>query len=134
MKGAWIGAALILAACSLTAPEDQDFRISGEAPAAAADVFAKAEAATQRGGWTVLERASPTVLRLRRSLPGQERTGRLDVTTSAGASATSTRYEIHTWTEVRGVKARENDVEMIADAQGLAAALQCPAARWPSCP
>ena len=133
-RAASLGLALLLAGCGIAAPEDQDFRVSGEAPAAAADVFAKADAWTQRGGWTVLERVSPTRLRLQRPLAGQNRSGRLDFTTAAGATAGSTKYEVHTWTEVLGIKSRENDAEVIADAQSLGAALQCPQAKWPSCP
>jgi hypothetical protein len=128
-----IGLVLILAACRLTDPEGEDQTISGEAPATAEAVFQKAETWLQGRGYQTLERTSPTRIRARRALPGQDRTGRLDLTTAAGTAST-TKYEIVTWSEVLGVQSRLNDAEMVADAQSLAAALTCPAARWPSCP
>lgn len=134
MRAAGIGAGLILAACSLTDPEGQELTLTGDAPAPAEAVFQKAEAWLQRGSYQVVERRSPDLLRARRSLPGQDRTGRLDFRTSPGTAAGTTRYEIHSWTEVLGVQSRENDVEMSVDAQGLSAALSCPLADWPSCP
>ena len=133
LRAAAIGFVLIVAACSLTDPEGDDQTISGEAPATAEAVFQKAEAWIQGRGYQTLERRSPGLLSVRRALPGQDRTGRLDFTTAAG-TATTTKYEIRTWTEVLGVQARDNDVEMQADAQNLSTALNCPAARWPSCP
>ena len=135
MRRLCLAAALssMLAACSLTDPEGEDQTISGEAPATAEAVFQKAEAWLQGRGYQTLERRSPEVLRLRRALPGQDRTGRLDFTTATGTPST-TKYEVRTWTEVLGIQSRENDVEMVADAQSLSAALVCPAARWPSCP
>ena len=123
----------ILTACSLTDPEGDDQTISGEAPATAEAVFQKAEAWLQGRGYQTLERRSPDLLRARRALPGQDRTGRLDFTTATG-TPTTTKYEVRTWTEVLGIQSRENDVEMQADAQSLSTALNCPAARWPSCP
>jgi len=133
LRAAGIGFGLILAACSLPGidPEDRELTISGEAPASAEAVFQKAEAWLQR--YQVIERRSPDLLSVRRALPGQDRTGRLEFRTSPGTSGT-TKYEIRVWTEILGVQTRENDVEMAADAQSLSAALVCPAAKWPSCP
>jgi hypothetical protein len=133
LRAAGVGFALILAACSLTDPEGDDLTVSGEAPAAADAVFQKAEAWLGRGTYQVLERSSPTLIRARRALPGQDRTGRLDFTTSAGAAGT-TKYQIVVWTEVLGIQSRQNDAETQADAASLSAALTCPAAKWPSCP
>jgi hypothetical protein len=135
MRRLCLAAALssMLAACSLTGPEGDDQTISGEVPATAEAVFQKAEAWIQGRGYQTLERRSPTLLSARRALPGQDRTGRLDFTTATG-TPTTTKYEIRTWSEVLGVQSRENDVEMQADAQLLSNALNCPAARWPSCP
>lgn len=123
-RRAWIGAALILAACSLTDPDDQDFRVSDEAPAPADAVFEKAEAWAQgRSGWQVLLRQPPDRLQLRRTLPGQNRTGRIDFTTSPGTTTASTRYEIVAWTEILGIRTRQNDVEVVVDGRALADAL-----------
>jgi hypothetical protein len=122
-----------LAACSLTDPEGDEQSISGEAPATAEAVFQKAEAWLQGRSYEIYARTSPTTLSARRALPGQDRRGRIEFTTSPG-TATTTKYEIQSWTEILGIQARENDVEMIVDAQSLSAALNCPAARWPSCP
>ena len=133
-RAAAVGFGLIFAACSLTDPEGDDQTISGEAPAAAVDVFQKADAWLQRGTYQVTERRSPDLLSARRALPGsQDRIGRIDFTTTPG-TGTTTKYEIHSWTEVLGVQTRENDVEVIADAQSLAAALTCPLAKWSTCP
>jgi hypothetical protein len=135
MRRLCLAAALtsMLAACSLTDPEGEDQTISGEAPATAEAVFQKAEAWLQGRSYEISFRASPTQLSARRALPGQDRRGRLDFNTSPG-TATTTKFEIQSWTEVLGIQSRENDVEMVADAQSLSAALVCPAARWPSCP
>lgn len=134
-RKAWIGLALILAACSLTDLDDQDFQASGEAPAAAAAVFEKAEAWVQgRTGWQVLLSRRPDQLQLRRTLPGQNRTGLIDFTTAADTTTASTKYEIRAWTEILGIRTRQNDVEVVVDGRALAAALECPAAKWPTCP
>jgi hypothetical protein len=133
LRAVGTGLALILTACSLTDPEGEDQTISGEAPAAAEAVYQKAEAWLQGRSYEIYFRASPTQLSARRALPGQDRRGRIEFTTSPG-TATTTKYEIRSWTEILGIQSRENDVEMVVDAQSLSAALVCPAARWPSCP
>jgi hypothetical protein len=124
---------LLAAACRITDPEDLDFSVSGEAPANAEAVFQKAELWLQGRSYEIYERRSPDLMRARKALPGQDRRGRIDFTTTPG-TATTTKYEVQSWTEVLGIQARENDVEMEADAQSLSAALNCPAARWPTCP
>src|SRR5687768_18572453 len=88
-----IAAALLsmLTGCSLTDPEGDDQSISGEAPATAEAVFQKAETWLQGRGYQTIERRSPELLRARRALPGQDRTGRLDFTTAVGTAST-TKY------------------------------------------
>ena len=138
LRAAGIGFGLILAACSVSGldPESEDSTISGEAPATATQeaVFQKAEAWLARSVYQVTDRKGPASLSARRTLLGsQDRIGRLEFTTSA-PTPTGVKYEIHTWTELLGIQARENDAEMVADAQSLAAALSCPAAKWSTCP
>jgi hypothetical protein len=87
----------------------------------------------QGRGYELYERRSPDLIRARKALAGQDRRGRIDFSTSPG-TASSTKYQIVSWTEILGLQTRENDVEMQADAQSLSSALVCPAARWPTCP
>jgi outer membrane PBP1 activator LpoA protein len=130
-----LGLALVLAACSVTSPDELDYHVTGEAPASADAVFQKAQAwVTQHPAWQVTTATSPTQLSLQRALAGQNRSGRIELTTSAGKSAGSTAYDIAASTAILGIKARDNDAEVVADAQTLGAALSCPAAKWSTCP
>jgi hypothetical protein len=123
----------ILTACAITDPEGDDLAITGEVPATREAVFQKAEAWLQERSYEIYARTSPDLLSARKALPGQDRRGRIEFTTSVGTAST-TKYQVQAWTEVLGIQARENDAEMGADAQSLSAALNCPAARWPTCP
>src|SRR5687768_4122184 len=117
MRAAAIGWALILAACRITDPEGDEHSVSGEVPATREAVFAKAEGWLRGRGYEIYDSGSPERLSARKALPGQDRRGRIEFKTSAGATASATKYEIRSWTEILGIQSRENDAEMQADAQ-----------------